>query len=319
MLKTLPFSVTCMNNPETSHRNHYWKAALVTPLLLVGAGYIYFSHDNSMPDRQPANTTDSAREENKNFATQPSWQQDFSKLQAIDPLIWNKATPSLPIYNDEEQLYTDRPSNIRIENGSLVLEAHKEEYKNASFTSGRIDTHNLQSFTYGKIEATMKFPVGAGTWPAFWMLSASNKYTERRLPNAKDWEDPRFYMHDGELDIVEHVGAKPGRVESSAHTYAASKSQGTKLDTAETKFHTYGILWTPKKLSFTVDGRMYHQVTKESESSEKWPFDQPAYLILNLAMGGKMGGEIDITNYDSWKLLVKRVAYYSYVGNAAVP
>jgi beta-glucanase (GH16 family) len=313
----LPFSVTCMNNSSLSHRHTYITVAAIAVLLvLASAGIVYISRTTAKIAPQHSVIQ---QEETQPFAKEPSWKQDFSTTDALDPSIWNVATPALPVYNNEAQVYTDRPQNVRIANRTLILEARKEAYDDAGYTSGRIDTHGLQSFTYGKIEATMRFPEGAGTWPAFWLLSASETYTKRRLPTAQDWDDPRFYMHDGELDFVEHVGSEPQRVESSVHTFAQSRSEGTDVATATKGFHTYSMLWTPQKISFTVDNKVYHQIKRVSNNSEMWPFDQPMYLIVNLAMGGKMGGEIDSQNRSSWQLLIKDIAYYPYNGTAEVP
>jgi beta-glucanase (GH16 family) len=295
----------------TPIRYHAIRILLVLGLLAALGGWWYVSTQTVPPSPQRTKIV----EEPSLFATKPSWSQDFTKLRdgPVDTTLWNPATPETPIYNEEEQVYTDRQKNVRIANGRLVLEAHAEDLAGKHFTSGRLDTKGRQNFLYGKLEATMRFPEGKGTWPAFWMLSATGKYTAAFNPTEADWEQPRFYMHDGELDIVEYIGSKPKTVESSAHTFKKSDTKSAPIPGDHKGFHTYAIEWTPTSVNFTIDGKSYHQLNKPSDDPAEWPFDQPMYAILNLAMGGRMGGEID-TKHRSWQLQIKQVAYYPYLG-----
>ena len=231
--------------------------------------------------------------------------------------IWNFSTPETTTHNDEEQVYTSRSNNVRIENGRLILEAHREAYAGREYTSASIDTKNRFKLRYGKLEARMKMPKGAGTWPAFWMLANDQIYTGRLNPSDEDWQQERFYMRDGEIDIVEHTGTYPSLVESTTHSFLASDERSTSLPSATDTFHTYGVLWTPDNITFTIDGKGYHTVSKTSASSEQWPFDQYMYVILNLAMGGEMGGTIDAAS-SLWRLEVERVTYYRYTGPGAI-
>jgi len=294
----------------TNHFRHRTKLilALAALILLIAVGTYYI-----LARHQPAKKVAPVAL----FSSQPSWRQDFTTAAngSVDPKIWNTATPNLPIYNNEQEVYTNRPQNVRIENGLLVLEAHAEQYAGKSYTSGRIDTNGLQSFLYGKIEATMKFPKGAGTWPAFWLLSSTNVYTKRLFPTDKDWANPRFYMHDGELDVAEQVGSNPDNIESTVHTFDKSDATSKAIPGDPNAFHTYTMSWTPNDLMFAVDGIVYHEYKKTSANPDKWPFDQPMYLILNLAMGGKMGGTIDAKTYQAWQLQVKDIAYFPYISN----
>lgn len=303
-----------MKPSSASIRRHVTRTLFVLALFFAVGGWWFISTKNVPPSsRQPAQQ---AEKPPGVFAAEPSWLQDFTRAPdgPVDATIWNPATPELPIYNDEEQVYTPRPQNLRVKDGLLVIEARKEQLAGKAYTSGRLDTKGRQQFLYGKIEAVMKFPEGKGTWPAFWMLSASGKYTAALKPAEADWAQPRFYMHDGELDIVEFVGSNPGRIESSAHTFAKSHTRDTRIPGNAKGFHAYAIEWTPQTVAFTVDGKAYHRLQKSSDNPNVWPFDQPMYLILNLAMGGRMGGEIDARNRSSWQLQVKQVAYYHYIG-----
>ncbi|HEX8763464.1 MAG TPA: family 16 glycosylhydrolase, partial [Candidatus Saccharimonadales bacterium] len=108
------------------------------------------------------------------------------------------------------------------------------------------------------------------------------------------------------------VGADPRRVESSVHTYARSFQKSAVMNGNPTDYHRFGLEWTPETLTFTVDGNVYHTVKKASNNPDEWPFDQEMYLIINLAMGGRMGGEID-DSHSLWTMQVKNIAYFPYI------
>jgi beta-glucanase (GH16 family) len=95
------------------------------------------------------------------------------------------------------QTYTERPENVRIEDGMLVIEARKEEFVRRNYTSARLKTQGLHAWTYGRIEARMKLPYGNGIWPAFWMLGADIQ------------QNP--WPSSGEIDIMEYIGREPTR------------------------------------------------------------------------------------------------------------
>lgn len=267
--------------------------------------------------RAPQNTT--------RFALQPSWEQDFTASQTniIDPSIWHYSTdPNVPSYNNEKQAYTTSPKNVRIEPGTgLIIEAHKEKYiypsdptKNAfDYTSGRIDTSQSLNFEYGKIEATIKLPPGQGVWPAFWLLSANNVHTDKVDKTAGIRSDPRFYMKDGEIDIMEYYGSPEGRVEATVHTYDDSIEKTITVADASDSFHTYAVEIEPSKITWTIDNKAVFAYDKTSNNPDVWPFGKgnQFYIILNLAMGGSGGGQID-DDQAPWRMEVKNVKYYPF-------
>jgi beta-glucanase (GH16 family) len=187
--------------------------------------------------------------------------------------------------NNELQFYTNnRPENARVENGLLIIETRKETWQNREYTSAKLRTKGKVQWKYGRFEVRAKLPAGRGTWPAIWMLSA---------------KEPLVWPNDGEIDIMEHVGYDPGVVHGTVHTQAynhVKKTQQGKqinIPDASTAFHTYAIDWTSEKIDFLVDGKTYFTFDKQSYGSryEQWPFDQPFYLILNVAIGGNWGGQ----------------------------
>ena len=291
---------------RTINRRHFLKGTLaVSGLVLLGACTTLIA-ETSMKKIE--------------FESSPSWEQNFSKMPngPLDKNVWRfDLDPTIPTYNQESQGYTDSERNVRIENGNLVIEAHREPYayptgEKFEFTSGRIDTRDSFDFEYGKFEVTMKVPEGAGTWPAFWFLSSTEPYTKALHPSDSDWAQPRFYKHDGELDALEMYGNNPGVAEGTLHTFDKDHTFETKMKDASTTFHTYGVEVTPEKVNWTIDGKVFGTYNKPSDDPNKWPFGNGNrfYLILNLAMGG-LAGAID-TNTDSWSMQIQNVQFFEY-------
>jgi beta-glucanase (GH16 family) len=193
--------------------------------------------------------------------------------------------------NNESQYYTDRSENIRVEDGLLVIEARKEDYEGSQYTSARIKTAGAQNFTYGKIEVLLKVPSGEGTWPAFWMLGTVGGWPEC-----------------GEIDIMEHVGKEPYNVHCALHTANKNGMNGQNFSAYQTleepvadDFHLITLEWVENEIQgydrmhFYVDGveTATFGETSQLQESGDWPFNTPFFFIVNLAMGGNWGGEID--------------------------
>lgn len=191
--------------------------------------------------------------------------------------------------NGEAQYYTDRPENARTQNGLLVIELRQEQFENSYYTSARLKTQGLQEFQYGRIEARIKVPSGIGTWPAFWMLGAEFD---------KDSEDPvRNWPNVGEIDIMEYVGREPDLVIGTIHGpgYAGagglSRWNRQEFDVSE-DFHTYAVEWDFDGIRWFFDGELYYDLGRDGVGNREWVFDQPFFIIMNLALGGTLGGNI---------------------------
>ena len=116
------------------------------------------------------------------------WGDEFASNGAPDPLKWNIDLWKAGKVNGEDQAYTDQQKNGRVAGGKLILEAHRERYDGASYTSGRIQSQGKGDFLYGKVEVRAKLPAGQGTWPALWMLpSDAYRYATTCKPN-EDWQ-----------------------------------------------------------------------------------------------------------------------------------
>lgn len=186
--------------------------------------------------------------------------------------------------NHELQYYTwNRRENARVENGHLIIEARKEQWESAKFTSTRLVTRNKGDWKYGRVEVRAKLPSGKGIWPAIWMLPTDWKYGG--WPNS------------GEIDIMEFVGYMPDSLFGTVHTEAYNGMRGTQkvksifVKDLSTSFHVYAIEWDENSISFFFDGKLYNHFKNEKTSSASWPFDQRFHLLLNVAVGGDWGGK----------------------------
>lgn len=216
------------------------------------------------------------------------WSDEFSGDGLPDPGRWAHDTGMNKSgwHNRELQYYSPaRAENAELRDGRLVIQARKESMSQAAdwggqrYTSSRLLTKGRAEWTYGFVEVRAKLACGKGSWPAIWMLNS-----------ALDW--PK----GGELDILEFVGREPGRVFSTVHTAAAhgtGKGGGTPLADACTAFHNYQMHWTPREVRFAVDGRVHFVYTNAGTGKDQWPFDAPQFLILNIAVGGDLGGPVD--------------------------
>ncbi len=212
------------------------------------------------------------------------WQDEFEGA-AIDRSNWTFDLGGGGWGNGEAQMYTDRPENARLENGLLVIEARKEpnETGGFKFTSARLKTQGLQEFQYGRIEARLQVPAGAGTWPAFWMLGSNF--------STVGWPDC------GEIDIMEYVGREPNMIMGTLHGPGFSGALGLTARSLQDEeiadaFHTYAVEWSAEQIRWFFDGKAYHTLTRADVGTDRWVFDQPFFMILNLAVGGTLGGLI---------------------------
>lgn len=235
------------------------------------------------------------------------WSDEFNGTE-LDRSVWDFNIGGGGWGNQELQYYTNRTENVRVEGGNLVIEARKEPYENRNYTSGRILTRGYKEFLYGKFEARIKFPGGKGTWPAWWMMGGSMNW-----PAC------------GEIDIQEHVGSQDTRVSFALHTPDKNGTKGNNWSKTHffdypmsADYHVYGVEWAQQEeggkdvIRFFVDGVQYAEVWQTKfDDNASWPFQKPHYLILNLAIGGTMGGQVDDAIFDQErKMLVDWVRVY---------
>jgi beta-glucanase (GH16 family) len=184
--------------------------------------------------------------------------------------------------NNELQNYTNRPSNISLDgNGALRITAKEEAYAGAGFTSARIKTQGVFTQKYGRFEARIKTPTGPGIWPAFWMLGSN-------IPQVS-W--PKC----GEIDIMEQRGQESFITHGTLHGpgysggNAITKSYALTNGRFNTNYHVYAVEWGEDFVDFFVDDYLYKSVKKADVKGE-WVYNQPFFLLLNVAVGGNFVG-----------------------------
>ena len=206
------------------------------------------------------------------------WEENFNG-KTLNKENWNieigDGCPNCGWGNHERQLYTD--DNHKLSRGKLVITAKKEGEK---YTSTRITSKSKKEFRYGRFEARAKLPVGYGIWPAFWMLGSN--ISEVGWPKS------------GEIDILEYIGREPHMVFTTLHT---QDSHGNSINTKKTKFqniekgfHVYAVEWSKDKMEFFVDDDLVYTFNPKQKDQNTWPFNQPFYFIINMAIGGDFGG-----------------------------
>ena len=235
--------------------------------------------------------------------TNITMQDEFSVDGAPNSSIWtyNIGRGQNGWGNNELQYYTDRSSNVTVQNGYLVMTAQEENYEGASYTSARILTKGLFAQKYGRFEARIRLPYGQGMWPAFWLLG--------------DNIDEVSWPQCGEIDIMENRGSEPTIMSSAVHGPGYSggnpifKSYDLVNERLDTAFHIYGIEWGPDYINFYIDDVLYNQITPEDVTGE-WVFDNEFFIILNLAVGGNFGGPPNEETVFPQTMLVDYVRVY---------
>lgn len=209
------------------------------------------------------------------------WSDEFDTPGPPNAAKWNYdiGTGSGGWGNNELEYYTNRQSNVVISNGTLKINAIKENYSGSSYTSARILTQNNFAFKYGRIEIRAKLPAGLGTWPAIWMLGSNI--------NTTSWPDC------GEMDIMEQKGSELNKIYATLHYPGHSGANGNGntlvIANSSTAFHSYIMEWSAASIKFYVDDQLFHTVANTSSL----PFNQNFFIILNFAIGGNFGGTVD--------------------------
>ena len=259
----------------------------------------------STPHSATRTVIDTTKSWSYNFSTQPNG--------PIDSKIFNvEDGPTKASYNNELETYSNRTSNVRVQDGDLILTAKPESKDGKAYTSGRVDTDGSFSFIYGTLEVQAKLPRGVGTWPAAWLMPSESRYIAADFPSATD--QTRLYSLNGELDFLEAVGYLPGQNIPAAHSYnslgqTAQYTPGY-ITNPYDEYHMYGIIKTPTSIEFTIDGNVYARRDKTGNGALDWPYDQPYFLILNLSIGGVWAGKDGIDDSSApWQYMIKSISY----------
>ncbi len=256
---------------------------------------------------------------------QTVWQDEFDG-ETLDRTKWAPEESCWGGGNNERQCYTDRPDNVQVENGVLRLIAKKERFtgplypkgmtgapggtRQQDYTSGKVRTLGLAAFKYGRISARIMLPEGQGTWPAFWMMPEASIYGDWPL--------------SGELDIMEavnletvceecpggierqtsgalHFGGKPPKNEYLFHEAGGESDIGPSR-----AYQVYSVEWSQSVIQWLVDGKVFMRLehdnwytdAPEAAGRKFAPFDQPFYIAINFAVGGRLSEESNGAGFD---------------------
>ncbi|MFP4847063.1 family 16 glycosylhydrolase [Winogradskyella sp. PE311] len=246
--------------------------------------------------------------------------EEFDVDGTPDPSLWafeigDGTAQGIPGWgNNELQYYTDRPENVNVDNGVLVITAQEEDFEGSNYTSGRLITQGLFEQQYGRFEARIRLPYGKGIWPAFWLLG--NDCDQNPWPQC------------GEIDIMEYLGDSPTVVFGTAHGpgynagEAITKEYELENDRFDTDFHIFGIEWGPDYINYYVDGDLYQSITPETVAEEavidgdpvnagEWVFNRPFFMIINIAVGGNLPGAPNAETEFPQRMFVDYVRVYN--------
>lgn len=234
------------------------------------------------------------------------WQDEFSGT-TLDTSKWNyeqgyylNDDPNTWGWgNAELQHYTDSAQNVFVQDGKLNIRAlndpksfPQDPNRYAQYSSGKINTKNHFTLKYGRVDFRAKLPTGNGVWPALWMLPQDSPYGT--------------WAASGEIDVMEARGRLPGSTSGAVHfggTWPANQHISGEYHFPEGQninndYHVYSVVWEEDNIKWYVDGKFFFKVTNEqwyslaAPNNPNAPFDQPFYLIMNLALGGNFDGGI---------------------------
>lgn len=236
---------------------------------------------------------------------QPFWSDEFNGSAGAPPdqTKWVYDLGASGWGNAELQEYTDsRANSFQDGEGHLVIRAQKEA--DGRYTSARLKTKGKFEVQYGRIEARMRLPRGQGIWPAFWMLGS--KLSEVGWPQC------------GEIDVMENIGKEPAIVHGTIHGpgYSGADAIGGKTTLPGQRplaedFHIYAVDWRKEGIRFYLDGGQYFEVKPDNiPAGAEWVFDQPFFLLLNLAVGGHWPGYPDESTAFPQELVVDWIRVY---------
>jgi beta-glucanase (GH16 family) len=202
------------------------------------------------------------------------WEVQLGTGNSVGLYLWG---------NNEEQYY--RKENITVENGMLRIRAQRENFQDMEYTSARIRSLNKGDFKYGRLEARIRMDNTPGLWHAFWMLPSNA---------TQPWPI------SGEIDIMEYVGNMPNSIlhyihfanEQGNHQF---KGVDIPFTTASTEFHVYAVEWDETEIVWYIDDELTQRITRDDpDAGATWPFDAHFHLLLNTAVGGNLGGTVNV-------------------------
>lgn len=223
------------------------------------------------------------------------WNDEFNG-KSLDSKKWNILTRETSKHT-ELQYYI--PEEVYLSNGNLIIRSSKKDYGSQKYTSGRLDTKDKLSVTYGRFEIRGKLPVGKGMWPAYWLYPQNRDWLmeyimTEAVANGKESSIPELRPWYTEIDIMEYLGHEPSVFYATFHYYSfkgekrvSSATYNADFSFAD-DFHLFVLEWGPDAIRWYIDGKLIHT------AKEGVPHT-PHFLILNTAVGGSWPGNPDST------------------------
>ena len=228
------------------------------------------------------------------------WNDEFNSRAGTAPNsgVWGRevgdgTVNGIPGWgNSELEYYTDGTDNVATDGqGNLQITVREADgslicyYGPCEYTSARLLTKNRFEVAYGRIEARIRVPEGAGLWPAFWMLGTDI--------------DQVSWPQTGEIDIMEFVGRVPNEVFGTLHGpgYSGGQSYGDTFDVGEPvgdQYHVFSVEWQPDRIVWYIDGIQFFAATPDDPflQGKQWVFNHPFFILMNVAVGGNFGGSV---------------------------
>ncbi len=229
------------------------------------------------------------------------WRDEFNGTD-LDASAWTHEIGASGWGNNELQYY--RPENTLFTDGKLIIEARKEGFGGAPYTSSRLITKGKKEFKFGRIDIRAALPEGQGLWPALWMLGGNI--------STVSW--PAC----GEIDIMELIGSQPNRIYGTIH-YGANTGQHQYIGNSKAlagtakfsdEFHVFSIVWEQDKIVWLLDDVQFYQITSATVAPAAYPFNQPFFFIFNVAVGGQWPGDPDGTTNFPQRMIVDYVRVF---------
>ena len=275
------------SSAEITSSSEYSSAALSSDARPASSSSAIDIFESSSSVASPESSYSSWTAANSSSSSPYLWHDEFD---SIDTTQWSFETGASGWGNNEWQYYTARSENAYVQDGILHIRANKEHYESSDYTSARMITKGMFSFTYGTVEARIALPMGKGIWPAFWLLGE----------NIDDVSWPNC----GEIDIIESVneesivyGTNHWSSEGSYAQYGNNTNDyyGTSLTLDITQFHNYKMVWNEKTIAMYVDDFKFHEISIERDANGKSAggtdaFHKPFFFILNVAVAGNWPG-----------------------------
>ncbi|MBF9239094.1 glycoside hydrolase family 16 protein [Hymenobacter sp. BT683] len=276
--------------------------------LLLGLGLVACTDKASTPPVTPppvVPVVPVTNEEARNYAEYSDlvWSDEFDG-SSLDQTKWGYDLGGGGWGNNELQSYTNSSDNSFVNGGNLTIQARRQQAGSNAYTSARLLTKNKKTFVYGRIDTRAKIPKGKGVWPAIWMLGADI--------------DQNNWPKCGEIDIMELRGSRPKELLATMHfpdAQGARRLKGTTNNVAvdlSEDFHIYSVVRSKDQIRMYLDGELYFTFGTADTVGGGYPFNNPFFMILNVAVGGDFDGNPDASTVFPQQMQVDYVRYYQY-------